>query len=376
VTAVLCCKKRYRPAVYYLISCLASLAGFIGYNLMYSFQILPFSMLLYFLPNIGVMITAILLPLAVVERVKKAEAQKAEAEQQLIASQRRSMNDLQSVNVSLSRFVPTKFISLLGKERIDHVNLGDYIQATMTVLFSDIRSFTSISERMSPQENFQFINRYLEGVGPIIRRRRGFIDKFIGDGIMALFPNRASDAVGAAVDMQKHLADFNQTLTESSLGPIRIGIGIHTGTMILGTIGEKYRMDGTVISDAVNLSSRLESLTKKHHASIIVSSDIIDELKTSATPCYFRTLGVEAVKGRQGKASVYEILDSLPEAVRERRVGNIPIFEKGVALYLDGNNRGALKQFEETLKTDPTDFSAQLFIERIRNREDTKEILL
>ncbi|WP_445240301.1 adenylate/guanylate cyclase domain-containing protein [Microcoleus vaginatus] len=109
----------------------------------------------------------------------------------------------------------------------------------MTVLFSDIRSFTTISEAMTPQENFSFINSYLSRVSPVIRAHQGFIDKYIGDAIMALFPESADDAVRAAVEMQKQVIIYNQDRLRSNYPLIVIGIGLHAGHLMLGTIGER-----------------------------------------------------------------------------------------------------------------------------------------
>ena len=103
-------------------------------------------------------------------------------------------------------------------------------------MFSDVRSFTSLSEKMTPRENFEFLNRFLSGMGPCIREYNGFIDKYIGDGIMALFPTSPDDALKAALAMQKYLDGFNAL--RQGLPPVSIGIGLHTGSLILGTIGE------------------------------------------------------------------------------------------------------------------------------------------
>jgi two-component system sensor histidine kinase ChiS len=131
---------------------------------------------------------------------------------------------------------------------------------------------------MSPKDNFDFINAYLGRVSPVIRKHHGFIDKYIGDAIMALFPENADDAVQAAIEIHRQLVKFNQEREQFSLQPIKIGIVLHIGTLMLGTIGEEKRMEGTVISDAVNLASRLEGLTKMYGASILVSEAFLNEL--------------------------------------------------------------------------------------------------
>ena len=176
---------------------------------------------------------------------------------------RRTITDLKDTNISIERFVPHAFLAIVGKPSIVDVELGDNKRQNMTVLFSDIRNFTTLSEKMTPDENFAFINTFLERMGPVIRAHNGFIDKYIGDAIMALF-NNADDALCAGLAMHDALEGFNAERVASGLEPIAIGVGLNTGSLMLGTIGEKHRMDGTVISDAVNLASRIESLTKEY----------------------------------------------------------------------------------------------------------------
>lgn len=124
----------------------------------------------------------------------------------------------------------------------------------MSVMFSGIRSFSSLSEIMSPQDNFKFINGYLSRISPVIRENGGFIDKYIGDGVMALFPGSPEEALRAAVYVIDRVNEYNAFRAELGYRkPISAGIGVHKGNMILGTIGESERFDTTVISDAVNI---------------------------------------------------------------------------------------------------------------------------
>ncbi|MEG3844496.1 ATP-binding protein, partial [Microcoleus sp. herbarium14] len=169
---------------------------------------------------------------------------------------------LAKLNAAYGRFVPHDFLSLLEKPSIIEVKLGDNQERDMTVLFADIRSFTALSEQMTPPENFAFINTYLGRVSPAIRKNHGFIDKYIGDAVMALFPTFPEDGVRAAIDMQQEVNFFNEQREKNGLFPIKIGVGLHAGNLMLGTIGERERMESTVIADAVNLASRLEGLTK------------------------------------------------------------------------------------------------------------------
>jgi len=166
----------------------------------------------------------------------------------------------------------------------------------MTTMFADIRGFTTLSETMTPQENFKFINGYLTQMEPIIDKYNGFIDKYIGDAIMALFPTCADDAVQAAIAMLKKLVDYNQGRQRAGYQLINIGIGIHTGPLMLGTVGGQNRMDGTVISDAVNLASRVEGLTKIYGTPLLITEQTYSSL-TDVSQYHIRVIDCVTVKG-------------------------------------------------------------------------------
>ena len=130
---------------------------------------------------------------------------------ELLARIRTHLN-LLKINMAYERFIPKEFIKYLKCESIIDVKLGDFIQKEITILFSDIRAFTTLSEQMTAQENFDFLNSYLSRMGPVIRENSGFIDKYIGDAIMALFPETAENAVKASIEMMKQLNIFNTCL--------------------------------------------------------------------------------------------------------------------------------------------------------------------
>jgi two-component system sensor histidine kinase ChiS len=273
---------------------------------------------------------------------------------------------LAKINAAYGRFVPHDFLRFLGHESIVDVRLGDQIQKEMTVLFSDIRSFTTISEAMTPQENFKFINSYLSRVSPVIRAHQGFIDKYIGDAIMALFPESADHAVRAAVDMQKQVIIYNQDRQLSNYPPITIGIGLHAGTLMLGTIGEEERMESTVIADAVNLASRLEGLTKIYGAGILVSDSILERLgKREKYMCRF--VDRVTVKGKKSVVSVYEIYDADTEQSIELKQETATEYQRGLELYFEQNFTKAQKIFNKICERNPQDKLAAIYCKRSLN---------
>lgn len=175
----------------------------------------------------------------------------------------------------------------------------------MAFLFSDIRNFTSLSEKMAPEDNFNFINCFLGYMEPVISNQNGFIDKYIGDAIMALFEN-PNDAVEAGIKMIKTLETFNIEIKEKYGFTINIGIGIHYGDTMLGIVGTSNRMSTTVISDAVNLASRLENLTKKYAVPLIVSKIVVEN--TDNKLFKYTYLDNVLVKGKTIPVDIFQVV--------------------------------------------------------------------
>jgi len=272
---------------------------------------------------------------------------------------------LAKLSAAYGRFVPHDFISLLEKPSIIDVKLGENQERDMTVLFADIRSFTALSENMTPPENFAFINTYLGKVSPAIRRNNGFIDKYIGDAVMALFPSSSSDGVRAAIDMQKEVKIYNQQREKNGLFPIAIGIGLHAGNLMLGTIGERERMESTVIADAVNLASRLEGLTKVYGAGIIVSGAIIDRLDDPKKYNY-RFVDRVTVKGKRNAVSVFEVYDTETEQSIVLKQQTAEVFQEALNFYYQQKFVAAQKVFQNILQINPDDRVAMLYFKRSR----------
>lgn len=262
------------------------------------------------------------------------------------------------------RFVPNNFLQYLHKDNIINVELGDNIQRNMTILFSDIRSFTTISETMTPQENFNFLNSYLERMEPIITQHQGFIDKFIGDAIMALFEKNADDAVDAGISMLRKLEKYNQYRQQLGYKPIHIGIGINTGELMLGIIGGKNRMDGTVISDAVNLAARMEQLTKIYKTPLLISENALHSLAYPNNH-FIRLIDRVQVDGKMESISIYEVFDTDPPQQRDAKLANKMLFDQGVKLCSLGNYKPAQLLFQRCLKAAPADKVVHIYLLRI-----------
>ncbi len=270
-------------------------------------------------------------------------------------------DSLIALNSSYSRFVPKEFLNYLGKKDILEIDLGQQIQKKMTVLFADIRSFTEFSETLTPKENFDFLNSYLQRVGPIIRHNGGFIDKFIGDAIMALFPDSPNDAIRAAVQMQSEIRLYNTHRANCDYRPIQVGIGIHTGNLILGILGEHERMEGTVISDAVNLASRIEGITKMFGAEIVISADTFIEA-TDELGYDYRLLDKVSVKGKADSVFVVEVLDGYDPEKKEKIVKLKEDYVLALDAYRRQDYEAALDGFIQLVDACPEDNVSKIFV--------------
>ena len=267
---------------------------------------------------------------------------------------------LQLHNDASRRFVPREFLDLLGRESLTDVQLGDHISGTMTVLFSDIRDFTKLSEALTPTENFQFLNSYLKNVTPIIRTYHGFIDKYIGDAIMALFPDKAVDALEAAVALLRQVGVYNAGRKSAGYVPIRIGIGLHRGELILGTIGEEHRMETTVIADAVNVASRMEGLTKIFGVDLLVSGGVVDALpKGHGIP--LRHLGAVKAKGKTQSVEIYECYSNDAPQMLEHKEATKSLFSQAMSEYRKGMFITAGKMFARVAELNKHDAPAAYF---------------
>jgi len=274
--------------------------------------------------------------------------------------------ELEKLLQAYGRFVPDEYLQFLGKHSIVDFQLGDHVSKEMAIMFSDIRSFTTMAEQMTPQENFDFINTYLQQISPEIRKHNGFIVKYMGDGVMAVFPEGVDDAIQAAIVKFEQLHKYNQSRIINGEIPVNIGIGIHVGDTMVGIIGDANRMQADAISDHVNLTARLESLTKYYGVSLLISEDVVQRL-SQPEKYHIRFLDRAIVKGRQEAITVCEVLDVEVEPVRSLKIQTLPIFEEGLEQYCQGNFANAQVCFEQIVALNPADKPSQLYLERIQS---------
>jgi len=252
------------------------------------------------------------------------------------------------------RFVPREFLAALGHDELAAVKEGDSVDRVMTIFFSDIRGFTSITENMDSAETMKMVTHVVAMQTDAIRANGGFVDKFIGDAVMALFPN-ADDAMRAAIACQKAVNAWSAGLEK----PVGIGVGLHTGPVTLGTVGSRDRLACTVLGDAVNLASRIEGLTRKYDTEILSTLATRDALPNPEA-YELRDLGPVSVKGKDRAVVLMEVGVALADEVRSLRKQTRSDFARGREAWLHGDFEGAVAGFTAVLKIDQDDAAARL----------------
>ncbi|WP_158972260.1 adenylate/guanylate cyclase domain-containing protein [Paraglaciecola sp. L3A3] len=281
------------------------------------------------------------------------------------------------LNQTFRKFVPKQFVDHLAKHGSESLELGRADEDELAILFSDIRGFTGLSEHMSPQELMNFLNSYFLRMNDPIHQNNGFIDKFIGDAVMALFDrptgsnvDKAQDAIRAALDLRYAINLYNQHRANSNYPPINVGIGIHFGPVIIGTVGSNDRMDTTVIGDSVNVAFRLEALAPIYDADIVVSEQILTQANAKQHFSY-RLLDWVRVKGRNTPIEVYEILDHQAEDLKKAKLASTDLIEQGIDFRKQRNWQQAEDCFQQVLTFLPNDKVAIHHIQQCKTLQDT-----
>ena len=238
---------------------------------------------------------------------------------------------------------------------------------------------------MTPEENFQFINTYLGRIGPIIKKHGGFISTYLGDGFMALFVNEPQNAIAATVAMQKELDHYNRERLAQGKIALKTGMGLNTGNLMLGVIGDEHRYESTVISDAVNTASRMEGLTKAFGAAIILSERTMAGLEGNfPLPSKFRVgnklrgdgksprnrdfayryLGKVKVKGKDKAIKIYDLYEGETVAIRELKAQTKMQFKTGIDHYFSREFGKAAECFKQVLLVNEGDKAAQYYLDK------------
>ncbi len=262
------------------------------------------------------------------------------------------------------QYVPPELVDEMSRDPEKFTMEGE--SREMTVLFSDVRGFTTISEGLKPKDLSRLMNEYMTPMTRIIHKHRGTIDKYIGDAIMAFWgapladEDHARHAVLAAMEMQATLAELRPQFIAKGWPEIRIGVGINTGVMSVGNMGSQFRMAYTVMGDAVNLGSRLEGITKQYGVGIIVGEHTRDKV----TGVVFRELDRVRVKGKDEPVAIFEPL-GLAEELDKKVLDELDSFEEALGYYRKSRWDEAETLLRELAQQSPDCALYQLYLERV-----------
>jgi class 3 adenylate cyclase len=265
---------------------------------------------------------------------------------------------------SFSRFVPRPFLERLGRVRISDVGLGDAVTADVTVSFSDLRDFTRLSEGLSATESFELLNAYLGRMGPVISANGGFIDKYVGDAVMSLFIGEADGAVAAAIGMQHALQRFNDERPGET--PLRMGLGLHAGEVMLGTVGFADRIETTAIGDTVNTASRVEGASKFFCGAVLITRRVVDRLQNPG-PFLLREVGRIQAVGKSEALELHEVLAARPSPEAEQFAETREAFAAGLAAWYGADFESAAGHFSACAETAPSDELAAVYARRCQH---------
>ncbi|WP_449418543.1 response regulator [Phormidium nigroviride] len=365
--------------------------------------------------------------LAKVENVLQLSQMRSQALSSQVRQQEKEQTKRQviaawEVNEYLSEkfrlFVPEQFLKRIAPQGVESIQLGNVTEEEITILFCDIRGFTAIAESQAARETFEWLNGFFTQMGACIASHRGFIDKYLGDAIMAVFDKpgfHAQDAIAAATRMLQTLQEFNVNRHQYNLkAPVKIGIGINTGIGMIGTLGYDGRMDSTVIGDVVNTASRLEGLTKIYGCPIIVSEAAIAHARRAGeqgsegageqgsggageqgenyqlpitnyqlpitnyqlpitnyqlpiSNYHYRWIDKTIPRGKQQVIHIYEVWTNI-DVTAHGKLLTQPLFEKAIQAWRIGKLVAALGYFQQVVAQNPGDTVATLYIERCQEQ--------
>lgn len=266
------------------------------------------------------------------------------------------------------KFVPPAYLRRIAAKGLRSIRLGEADQQEVTILCCDVRGFTPLSERLNPSQLIAFVNRFFDRITRAVSKQGGVIDKFIGDAVLCIFEgtDSAQRAVACGIEMLGEVRAFNAEGDRPKDQNIQIGVGLHSGPVILGTIGSLQRMDSTVLGLTVNLAKRLEEATKTLHVDMIISDQVVKHLP-DRSHYRLRDLGEVWVKGALGPLTLFEVYDQDPPEVRNLKDRIGCILTEGMGLVRAGHLEPALAKFQEAQSISPQDLPTHLLLTSLKN---------
>ena len=296
--------------------------------------------------------------LAIKDKIKFNQIHKNQAHFQIIENQKKSSS-------MIKRYIPMELSSLINNKENNTLKLGRSIEKDMTLLYIDIHNINNNS--LNPAwETFEFYNAYLGCMEKVIYENQGIVYKFISGKIIALFPDDPALAIEAAIKMQKSLPTLDSAISSITNEKIRIGVGVHFGSLLLGAIGVEEKMDIAVISDNVCISERIEKLTRIFNVDVLLSESCLKKMEKSQF--HMRYLGKVKQKGTTHKESIYELLDVYEPEQKTLRINSKKNFNEAMKLFQNRDYVNASQIFDQILQENPEDYPASFLLAKCAKR--------
>lgn len=263
---------------------------------------------------------------------------------------------IKQTSTEYEKFLPKQFIKFLGKDSVKDLVVGTQVKKEVTTLFCDVRNSSAVSTSLSLEENFNYINSYLNIVSPIIRKYNGFIDKYLGDGIMAVF-TRSRQAYDCAHAIIKAVNERNNS--NINMPTLDVGVALNTGPVVFGVVGDENRKSITILSDTVDSTAQIGEVNKSFGSLVTFSKETLNDLSSSIQINY-RYIGDLKINDKD-YISIFESLDAYPRIKREKLIKNKIQFEQGVRAYVNGKFDKAKDIFEEVYKKEKDDKVCYVF---------------
>ncbi len=278
----------------------------------------------------------------------------------MASSIKQYINEMTKLSNSYFRFVPQQFLKVLGKTNMTQIKLGEQQNRRMTIMVCNMRQFNEFSAKLTTEQNFQFINSFLKQFGPIIREHAGFTSRYLGPGMLTMFPNETSAALRAALQLRLTLETYNAERIRNQEEPIDIGIAIHSGDVMLGIIGEEQRMEGSVVSNHVQLTLDLEKASAKLGVTVLLTEETMKAINPDRLGSY-RKLGILQIDEENGPIELYDWYEADPEHIRKLKHETKQQFEAAVEAYRLGRFYDAREGFVAVVKKNRYDLAAKLY---------------
>lgn len=264
---------------------------------------------------------------------------------------------LNKKDTTYQKFIPKEYLKYFGKTKFEELEVGDNVQAKLCTLFCDLRNSYFSSETLSLAENFDIINEFVALVSKTVAENNGFVDKFVGDGVVAIFDSE-DDALKSANVIAKQL-DY-KNLVSVGKEPIRYGISLNSGICVVGVVGSKHQKQFSVVSDVVNLCSRIEGLNKIFGTRVLMTKNFMSNLKNSYTTRYIGTIEFDDLTS---KVPVFECLDAYSDSKKNVLAKYLTEFESGVRFYEKGDYEKAKQLFGLCIKKDTDNNLAKYYFQ-------------